>query len=155
LTLEVTKDSLQASPHFRKNEWETAMQPEHINEVYQVYHVEPYFTPATADVDNTARNVRDRSGDMMTPTDQGNNKSDIQTSAQIRKAVLAIDQLSTDARNVKIITVNGHVTLRGVVNTEEEKRQVADAATRIAGDNQVDNQLEVKGPTPISTDSAK
>ncbi len=48
------------------------------------YHVEAYyFTPASADVDNTARNVRDRSGDTLTPDDQGNSsQSDTQTTSK-------------------------------------------------------------------------
>jgi osmotically-inducible protein OsmY len=49
-----------------------------------------------------------------------------------------------DARNVKIITIDGHVTLRGPVNSAEEKRQIGEIANQIAGAGNVDNQLEAK-----------
>ena len=52
--------------------------------------------------------------------------------------------MSINARNVKIITQNGHVTLRGPVNTAEEKRVIGEIANRIARSENVDNQLEVK-----------
>jgi osmotically-inducible protein OsmY len=48
------------------------------------------------------------------------------------------------ARNVKIITTNGMVTLRGPVNSNAEKTEIGMAAQNIAGQNAVDNQLEVK-----------
>jgi osmotically-inducible protein OsmY len=56
---------------------------------------------------------------------------------------VADDSLSTTAHNVKIITVDGVVTLRGPVNNDQEKAKIADAAKKIAGVKQVDNQLEV------------
>jgi osmotically-inducible protein OsmY len=109
--------------------------------VYGAYHVQPYFA---TDADNTARNVRDRNDRTLTPLDQGNSSADIKTTAQIRKEIIATKDMSVNARNVKIITVNGHVTLRGPVNTDEEKRLVGEIANRIARSDNVDNQLEVK-----------
>jgi osmotically-inducible protein OsmY len=79
----------------------------------------------------------------MTPPDQGNSQADIDTTAQIRKEIIAADGMSMDAKNVKIITMNGHVTLRGPVNSADEKRQIGDIANRIAQSSNVDNQLEV------------
>jgi hyperosmotically inducible periplasmic protein len=52
--------------------------------------------------------------------------------------------MSTDAKNVKIIIIDGHVTLRGPVSSAEEKSVIGEIATRIAGAGNVDNQLEVK-----------
>jgi osmotically-inducible protein OsmY len=52
--------------------------------------------------------------------------------------------MSVNAQNVKIITVDGRVTLRGPVNTAEEKRLIGEIADRIAHSENVDNQLEVK-----------
>jgi osmotically-inducible protein OsmY len=49
------------------------------------------------------------------------------------------------AHNVKIVTANGNVTLRGPVNSEAEKVAIARKAKAIAGAGNVDNQLEVKG----------
>ena len=52
--------------------------------------------------------------------------------------------MSVDAKNAKIITKDGHVTLRGPVNSTEEKRLIGEIAERIAGARNVDNQLEAK-----------
>jgi osmotically-inducible protein OsmY len=68
----------------------------------------------------------------------------VNTTAQIRKEIIAAKDMSVDARNVKIITIDGHVTLRGPVNTAEEKHLIGEIAERIAGAGNVDNQLEVK-----------
>jgi osmotically-inducible protein OsmY len=46
--------------------------------------------------------------------------------------------------NVKFITIDGRVTLRGPVDTAEEKRLIGEIADRIARSENVDNQLEVK-----------
>jgi len=140
LLLDATKDSLARSPHFKSAEWPDLAEPTYTEGVYRAYRVEPYFKK---DADNTAQNVRDRDRQTLTPLDQGNNKADIDTSAQIRKDILADKTMSLNARNVKIITANGRVTLRGVVNTDEEKRRIAEIAGNIATQN-VDNQLQVK-----------
>jgi len=58
---------------------------------------------------------------------------------------VADKSLSTTAKNVKIITVNGVVTLRGPVNSPQEKETIEATAQHIAGTNTVDNQLEIKG----------
>jgi osmotically-inducible protein OsmY len=52
--------------------------------------------------------------------------------------------MSTNAQNVKVVTQNGHVTLRGPVNTQDEKDTIGKMAADIAGQASVDNQLEVK-----------
>ena len=94
--------------------------------------------------DNTARNVRDRENRTLTPLAQGNSKADRDTTAQIRKKIVAGKNMSVNARNVKIITVEGRVTLRGPVNTVEEKHLIGEMAAGIARSENVDNQLEVK-----------
>ena len=98
---------------------------------------------APAPADNTKVNQRDREGSATTPIDQGNNASDLETTQQIRKAVVADDSLSFSAKNVKIITTNGKVTLRGPVKSAEEREKIAAMARKIAGAANVDNQLEV------------
>jgi hyperosmotically inducible periplasmic protein len=95
--------------------------------------------------DNTGRNVRDRGGATLTPGDQSESQADRALTQQIRKAVRADKSLSSMAKNVKIITVDGMVTLRGPVKNPHEKDAVAAKAQQIAGMNKVDNQLEVKG----------
>lgn len=77
-----------------------------------------------------------------TVTDQGNNERDLLLTAQIRQDVLRQPDLSISGQNVKIITVNGRVTLRGAVATEDERQLIARLA-ETAAPGQVDNQLEV------------
>ena len=96
------------------------------------------------DADNTERNVRDRDDDALTPLDQGGSEADRAITQAIRKAVVAKDELSTNAKNVKIITINGVVTLRGPVKTAEEKATIVALAKKAAGAKSVDDQLEVE-----------
>jgi hyperosmotically inducible protein len=100
--------------------------------------------PPPALPDNTAVNVRDRNPDAMTAGQQSNVKSDMELTREIRRAVVKDDSLSMLAHNVKIVSANGSVILRGPVKSEEEKTAVASKAQAIAGANKVDNQLEVK-----------
>jgi predicted outer membrane protein len=102
---------------------------------------------SAAEPDNTARNMRDRDTTTLTPLDQGNNKADIETTAKIRREIVDLEGLSVNAQNVKIITNEGRVTLRGPVDSAEEKRLVGEIATRIATAVLTDNQLEVRSPS--------
>ncbi|HVP29150.1 MAG TPA: BON domain-containing protein [Myxococcota bacterium] len=103
----------------------------------------PSFSRA-AEADDTGQNVRDRSGSAITPMDQGNGMADLRITQSIRQALLAQDGLSTNAKNVKVITREGVVTLRGPVASPAEKAQIADLARRAAGVSRVDDQLEVE-----------
>lgn len=94
--------------------------------------------------DNTGRNVRDRSDATLTPDEQGSNDSDRELTRGVRRAISTNDQFSVLAKNVKVITVNGKVTLRGPVENEQEKQGVESAAKSAAPGATVDNQLEVK-----------
>jgi len=93
--------------------------------------------------DNSGRNARDAGGNTVTPMDQGNNEQDLKVTQQIRREVVSDDNLSTKAHNVKIVTNNGVVTLRGPVESEAEKDRIASVAKKIAGDGKVKDQLEV------------
>ncbi len=100
--------------------------------------------PADAAPDNTKVNERDTNTAAPTPGDQGNNATDLKITQKIRQAVMADGSLSFTAKNVKIITQSGKVTLRGPVNSEDERSRIEAAARKVAGVAQVDNQLEVK-----------
>ena len=99
--------------------------------------------PSQAAPDNTGSNVRDRSGKTLTPGDQSESEADRTLTQRIRQAVVADDSLSTNAHNVKIITINGVVTLRGPVKSAKEKANIGAKAQHIAGAKNVDNQLEI------------
>jgi osmotically-inducible protein OsmY len=94
---------------------------------------------------NSAVNVRDRAPGAMTAGEQSNAKSDVALTRKIRRAVVKDHSLSMLAHNVKIVSADGNVTLRGPVNSEAEKVAIARKAKAIAGAGNVDNQLEVKG----------
>lgn len=98
---------------------------------------------AESDADDTERNVRDRDGGTLTPIDQGESEGDREITQRIRQAVVAQDGFSTDAKNVKIITRDAVVTLRGPVETEQEKARIESLASQAAGVQRVDNQIEI------------
>jgi hyperosmotically inducible protein len=95
--------------------------------------------------DNSGVNVRDRAAGAMTAGQQSNSKSDVELTREIRRSVTKDDQLSMMAHNVKIVSTDGTVTLRGPVKNKEEKTVIGHKARAIAGKNMVDNQLEVIG----------
>ena len=96
------------------------------------------------DADDTARNVRDRDERALTPMDQGGSAADRTITQEIRKGIVADDQLSTNAKNIKIITIDGVVTLRGPVKNPVERTTVAGIARKTAGVKRVDDQIEVE-----------
>ena len=99
--------------------------------------------------DNSGRNVRDRSTETKTSGDQSNSSSDIKITAAIRRAVVHEDSLSMMAKNVKIITENGMVTLRGPVKSEAEKTKIAQLAKQAAQGAMIHNELEVKASEQV------
>jgi hyperosmotically inducible periplasmic protein len=98
-----------------------------------------------AEPDNTGINERDRSGETKTSGDQSNSSADLKTTQAIRQALMKDGELSMTAKNIKVITANGHVTLRGPVKTAQEKAKIDQLAKSAAGGAQIDNQLDVKG----------
>ena len=106
-------------------------------------NTEPNAAPADTKPDNTKINKRDTDSAALTPIDQGENESDLKVTQKIRQAVMADGSLSFTAKNVKIITVNGKVTLRGPVKTAAERTSIDGAARKVAGAGMVDNQLEL------------
>ena len=98
----------------------------------------------SVDADNTKKNERDRDSAGLTPMDQGNSAEDIEMTQKIRQAVVADDTLSSNAKNVKIITKDGAVTLRGPVKDEAEKARVVEMAQRVAGTAPVTDELEIE-----------
>jgi len=83
--------------------------------------------------DNTKANKGDGDKTAITADKQKMNKSDTALTQSIRKAVMADKSLSTYAHNVKIITQNGMVTLRGPVRSEDEKKSIVSKAADAAG----------------------
>jgi hyperosmotically inducible protein len=93
--------------------------------------------------DNTKVNKRDRNAGEVTADQQKMNKADRQLTQKIRRAVNDDKSLSTYAHNVKIISQDGMVTLKGPVRTDEERSTIEAKATAIAGSGKVTNELSV------------
>ncbi len=100
--------------------------------------------PAGAAPDNTTMNQRDKNADEPTADRQKDNRSDREITQQIRKAITNDKSLSTYAHNVKVVTQNGQVTLKGPVRSDEEKRAIEAKATEIAGESKVTSELDIK-----------
>ena len=97
-------------------------------------------SPAQSAPDNSTHNKNQG----KTADNQPNATADRETTAKVRKAIVADKDLSTYAHNVKIITVNGAVTLKGPVKSEEEKQKVqTDAASAVSAD-MITNNLTIK-----------
>ena len=104
---------------------------------------EPAAEPARP-ADNTGINARDKSGATMVPTDQSGAQFDLELAAAVRQAIVEDDSLSVLAQNVKVVTQDGAVTLRGPVQTAEEKNRIGQLARNTAGVTRVENQLDIK-----------
>ena len=74
--------------------------------------------------DNSKVNADILANSQVTAQDQGNSAADVELTRKIRQAVVARDSFSSNAKNVKIITFNGVVTLKGPVKTAVEKREI-------------------------------
>jgi hyperosmotically inducible protein len=103
--------------------------------------------PQTKPPDNSAVNKRDKDPGAVTADQQKTNSSDQNITAQIRKSIMADKTLSTYAHNIKVITQDGTVTLKGPVRSDDEVKTIVAKATDVAGSpDKVVNQLEVKPP---------
>jgi len=98
-------------------------------------------TPSAGD--NTKINQRYRDKTEPTADQQKENRSDRELTRDIRRALVKDKSLSTYAHNVKIISENGQVTLKGPVRSEEEKQAVEAKAVEVAGQGKVSNQIHV------------
>jgi len=112
------------------------------------FWIGPVYAQATDDTtkpDNTSVNKRDRNPGEATADQQKTNAADRALTAKIRKSVVADKSLSTYAHNVKIISQNGTVTLKGPVHSDDEVTSIMAKATEVAGSpDKVVNQMSVK-----------
>ncbi len=93
--------------------------------------------------DNTGKNVLDQDANAKTADSQSESEADREITQLIRQAIVGDANLSTNAKNIKIITMNGKVTLKGPVNSEAEKAEVEKKVKAVKGVIKVDNQLEI------------
>jgi hyperosmotically inducible periplasmic protein len=103
----------------------------------------PLFSQEPSKSGNTRVNKRDRSGEQVTADQQKQNSSDIELTRKIRSSITKDKSLSTYAHNVKVITQDGIVTLKGPVRSEEESKVIESKAAEVAGGSNVKNQLDI------------
>jgi hyperosmotically inducible protein len=95
--------------------------------------------------DNTKVNQRDRNAGEATADQQKVNATDRELTRKIRQSIMADKSLSTYAHNIKIISQNGAVILKGPVRSDDEKRTVVSKAVGVAGGaDRVTDQISVK-----------
>ncbi len=90
--------------------------------------------------DNSGQNK----SQTTTAEDQSNVKADRMTTAEVRKALIADKDLSTYGHNIKIITKNGAVTLKGPVKSEQEKQKIGADVAGVVSPDKITNSLTVK-----------
>lgn len=97
---------------------------------------------AAQDANNTGAN-KHPDNKTLTADQAKNNKSDLRLMRDIRRALMKDNSLSTNAHNVKVIASGGKVTLKGPVNSEDEKKAVEQKATEVAGSGNVTSEITV------------
>ena len=100
-------------------------------------------TASSVPADNSKSNKLDSSNTAATADMQKENQSDRKITQRIRKSLMADKSLSTYAHNIKIVSVNGNVTLNGVVRSDAEKATAESKAVEVAGQGRVVNDLKV------------
>lgn len=98
---------------------------------------------SAVEADNSALNKRDQQAQEKTADKHGTSEQDIKISSQLRQSIVKNKTLSTYAQNIKIITVNGEVTLKGPVKSSQEQKALVSAARKVSGVTQVVDQTQV------------
>ena len=96
--------------------------------------------------DNTRTNQRDQDTTAPTADQQKINPADREITKKIRMALHSDKTLSTYAHNIKIITQDGKVTLKGPVRSDDERTAIVAKAAAVAGEGNVTDRLEVAPP---------
>jgi osmotically-inducible protein OsmY len=102
-----------------------------------------YQDPQQPAPDNTKQNKNQTNPNA---DQQKMNAADRELTRKIRKAIHDDSNLSTYAHNIKIISQDGKVTLRGPVRSDEEKTNIEGKAVAAAGQGNVTNELQVAPP---------
>ena len=100
--------------------------------------------PQATSPDNTKMNAQDRDKASPTADQQKDNRSDREIIQEIRQSLVKDKSLSTYGHNVKVITQNGQVTLKGPVRSADEKKAIETKAAEVAGENKVTSELNIK-----------
>ncbi len=135
----LTKEQLGKAPQFKTHAW-----PDY-SDATSIEALRSYRDSIGGDVsapDNTAQNEKEINKDAVNPTDQGNSEKDVQITKDIRSGIMDAD-LSFNAKNIKIITRDEHVTLKGVVESHAEHQAILVIARNHANAAQISDDLKV------------
>jgi len=158
-----TKESLERSPRFTENEWPERMNdPNYLVDVYEPYQFSTNYesdtdTTTGANVDSNRIDAhkkpaaetktdrdQDKDPDKLTAQDQSNTPGDLDATRKIRRMIVSHDDLSFTAKNIRVITVDGKVTLAGEVDDEREMETILKIARDEMGGAEVTNKLRVR-----------
>lgn len=137
--ISLSKAQLEKQPQFKSGAWPDS------NDETMITKLRGIRDSVGGDVsapDNTANNEREVKKNLPTPMEQGNSESDLNLTKDIRSAVVGAE-LSFNAKNVKIISNNSHVTLRGIVESEEEHQAVLKLARAHADPAKITDDVKV------------
>ncbi len=136
----LTKEQLSKAPQFKTTEW-----PDY-SQAATMESLRSYRDSIGGDVnapDNSAQNEKEMNRGKKTPMDQGNSDKDLQITKDIRSEVMGTD-LSFNAKNIKIITKDENVTLKGVVESQSEREAIVEIAKKHANSAQIRDEIKVK-----------
>ena len=74
---------------------------------------------------------------------QTDSRADKELTQRIRRSIAGDETISAQGKNVKILSLNGKVTLKGMVRTDVEKQQIGQKAASVVGPDNVVNALEI------------
>ena len=136
---DLTKEELGKAPHFNKSNWPNYDDPTTAGKL------RAYRDAIGGDVsapDNTAQNEEELKREAIDPTNQGNSDQDLETTRKIRSEIVDQD-LSFSTKNIKIITKDGNVTLKGVVKNHAEHEVVLKIAGKHADKSKITDELKM------------
>lgn len=158
LTLDASPETLRGAPHFTPNQWPDFDRQSTLEAMSVAYKPESALKTGGAHepnikrqaghdtylADSTGQKLGARDASAPTPLDQESRSTDTSTTARVLRAIITAQGLSVNARNIRVITLNGRLTLSGVVDSANEKLRLGEIANSVVRTENVDNQLEVK-----------
>jgi sporulation protein YlmC with PRC-barrel domain len=143
LFLDETRAKIQERAHEADYFWTEMTGKTWAATTYRTYGIEPDFDTTAATADPTREPVRAKVEDV--PPSKAAGKSDAEISRMVLTAMIQEDMNSAfNHKNIKIITVSGHVTLTGHVKNTKQKDKLGQVAEEVVGSGYVDNQLELR-----------
>lgn len=115
----------------------------------------PTHRPTRQTAEHPIELPKDSAAGKPKPVDGGvaltwSEQVDAKLTQTLRKDIDDDPRLSLDAKNVKIITRKGEITLRGEVVSSQERTLITDHAVALVGPYHVVDELTVRGAAPAT-----